>query len=86
MYLLLYTVTYFSGEANESYGAIVYDDYVTVNGLKLPKSMKGFKYEADTLGEMRYERIFDDIKIDVTALDPALFEIPEGGVIDSLSQ
>lgn len=83
-YFLLYTVTYFSGEANENFGAIVYDNWKEVNGLKVPQSMKGYKFAADTLGEQRYERVFDDIKLSADALDPSLFEIPEGGVIDSL--
>ena len=86
MYLLLYTVTYFSGASNENYGAIIYDNWIDVNGLKLPKTMKGYKYAADTLGEQRYERIFDDIALETTSLDPSLFEMPEGAVIDSLIQ
>lgn len=83
-YFLLYTVTYFSGETNENFGAIVYDNWKEVNGLKVPQSMKGFKFAADTLGAQRYERIFDDIKLSVDAIDPSLFEMPEGAMIDSL--
>lgn len=85
-YFLLYTVTYFSGETNENFGAIVYDNWKEVNGLKVPQSMKGYKFAADTLGEQRYERIFSDIKLTAETLDPALFEIPEGAEIDSLVQ
>ena len=83
-YFLLYTVTYFSGETNENFGAIVYDDWTEVNGLKIPQSMKGFRFAADTLGEQRYERVFDDIKLTTSSLDASLFDIPEDGVIDSL--
>ena len=83
-YFLLYTVTFFSGEANENFGAIIYDDWKEVSGLKVPQSMKGYKFAADTLGEQRYVRIFDDIKLSTTPLASSLFEIPEGGVIDSL--
>jgi len=85
-YFLLYTVTYFSGETNENFSAIVYDNWVEQNGLKVPQSMKGFKFAADTLGEQRYERIFDDIRLTDIALEDVLFEMPDGAVIDSLIQ
>lgn len=85
-YFLLYTVTYFSGETNENFGALIYDNWTEVNGLKVPQSMKGYKFAADTLGEQRYERIFDHIKLTEESLNDALFEIPDGGVIDSLIQ
>lgn len=84
LYLLLYTVTYFSGETNERFSAIIYDEWTTSNGLKVPKVMNGFRYAADTLGDQRYSRIFDDIKLTEEALDPAIFEQPENSVIDSL--
>ncbi len=83
-YFLLYTVTYFSGAANENFGAIIYDDWTESNGLKVPQSMRGYKWAADTLGEQRYERIFSDIKVNATALSDDLFQMPEGAVIDSL--
>lgn len=86
MYFLLYTVTYFSGEANERYGAIIYEDWEEYNGLKLPKTMKGYRYAADTLGEQRYTRKFDDIKLSMESLDPTLFEMPAQAEIDSLIQ
>jgi len=86
LYLLLYTVTYFSGTTNEKFSALLYDEWKEVNGLKIPKVMKGYKYEADTLGAERYVRIFDDIKLNKESLDDSIFEIPEGAVIDSLIQ
>ena len=86
LYLLLYTVTYFSGETNENFGAIVYDEWTVVNEVKLPKVMKGFRYQADTLGAQRYVRNFDRIKISEEALVNSLFEIPENSEIDTLIQ
>ena len=84
LYLLLYTVTYFSGKTNENFSALVYDEWTEVNGLKLPKVMKGFRYQADTLGAERYVRIFDDISIHETPLESGIFEMPENAEIDSL--
>ena len=84
MYLLLYTVTYFNQETNENYNALIYDDWTEVGGLMVPQSMKGYRYAADTLGDLRYERPFDRIEISERTLDPAIFEIPDGAVIDTL--
>ncbi len=84
LYLLLYTVTYFSGETNERYSAIIYDEWTTNNGLKVPKVMKGFRYAADTLGTQRYTRVFEDIRLSEEAVDPLLFERPERSEIDTL--
>lgn len=84
MYLLLYTVTYFNQSANENFNALIYDDWTEVGGLKVPQSMKGYKFAADTLGEQRYVRPIDRIEISERSLDPSLFEMPEGAVIDTL--
>ena len=84
MYLLLYTVTYYSGEANEKYRALVYDNWETVNGLLLPKTLKGFTYEDGELGETRYEKVFENLKLSETAPEEGLFEMPAEAEIDSL--
>ncbi|MEL6987606.1 MAG: hypothetical protein AAGK97_07215, partial [Bacteroidota bacterium] len=55
---LMYTVTYYSKEKSEKYNILNYSDWEEVNGLLLPKTMKGYKYENDELGELRYERTF----------------------------
>ena len=81
---LLYTVTYYSGTPGEKYNALLYDEYEEVNGLKVPKLMKGYKYENGELGELRYERPFNSIKLSETAPDQSLFEMPEVAEIDTL--
>lgn len=84
MYLLLYTVTYFNGKPGDKFNALVYDDWVKINGLLVPQSMKGFKYADGELGEQRYERPFADIQLRETALNQVIFEMPKGAEIDSL--
>ena len=81
---LLYTVTYYSGEANERFNALLYDEWVEVNGLLVPKVNKGYKYADGQIGEMRYERVFNNIKLSIEAPDQSLFEMPENAAIDSL--
>lgn len=84
MHLLLYTVTYFSKEKSDRYNAIIYDDWIDVNGLKLPGSFKGYKYENDQLGDQRYERVFVDHYLDEQPLVESTFAIPAVSEIDSL--
>ena len=84
MYLLLYTVTYFNQATNENYNALIYDDWTEVGSLKVPQSMKGYRWAADTLGDQRYVRPFERIEISERSLDPSIFEIPDGAIIDTL--
>lgn len=86
MYLLLYTVTYFQGKPGEKYNAIIFDNWKEVNGLLVPASFKGYKYENGELGEQRYERAFTDLELTTTPADPTQFEMPAGAAIDSLIQ
>lgn len=86
MYLLLYTVTYFNGKPGDKYNAIIYDDWKDVNGLLVPNSMKGYKYNDGELGEQRYKRDFNDIILGTEPADQTQFEMPEGAEIDALIQ
>lgn len=86
MKLLLYTVTYYSGESNDKYNALVYDEWEEVNGLLMPKLMKGYKFSEDQLGDLRYERPFENIKLSTEAPDQSLFEMPETAEIDPLRE
>jgi len=85
MHLLLYTVTYYSKEKSEKYNAIIYDDWIDVEGLKLPGSFKGYKYEDGNLGDLRYERVFVDhyLSSEESYIDPT-FDMPVGAEVDSL--
>lgn len=84
MYLLLYTVTYYQGATSEKYNALVYEEWQKVNGLQVPKIMKGYKYENGALGELRYESIFSNVSLSTTPADEAMFEMPVQAEIDSL--
>ena len=84
LYLLLYTVTYYEGAPNEKYNALIYPEWEKVNGLQLPKKMAGYKFAAGTIGDKRYERIFENIQLSEVAFPDGLFERPEGAEIDSL--
>lgn len=81
---LLYTVTYYSGSKSKRFNALIYDNWVDVDGLLLPGSMKGYKYADGELGDLRYELQFENVALGKTIPDPALFEMPEQAEIDTL--
>ena len=81
---LLYTVTYFSGEANQNYNGLSYSDFTNVNGLLLPTRLTGYKYEAGKLTEKRYEVTFANIQLKTESPDQALFAMPAESEIDTL--
>ncbi|UII31331.1 DUF6503 family protein [Fulvivirga ulvae] len=82
--LLLYTVTYFSGEKHENYNALRYTDWQKVNGLLVPAVMEGYKFQSDSIGELRYRAEFSNVVFSEEVPDQALFDMPENAEIDSL--
>jgi len=86
MEMLLYTVTYFSGEAHENYNALSYQEFVDINGLKLPSKLVGYKYSNGITGEKRYEVNFKNIELKLERPDQNLFDMPANAEIDSLQQ
>ncbi|UII20621.1 DUF6503 family protein [Fulvivirga ligni] len=83
--LLLYTVTYFSGEKHNNFNALKYD-WQKANGLLVPSAITGYKYEADTLGDIRYKTEFQNVSFRHEDFADEMFEMPESAEIDSLKQ
>ncbi len=81
---LLYTVTYYTGEAADKYNALHYSEWEDVNGLIMPKIMAGYIYENGEIGEQRYERLVSDFQLLESKKDPSIFVMPEEAEIDSL--
>jgi len=85
MHLLLYTVTYYSKEKGDKFNAIIFDDWIDVEGMKLPGSFKGFKYNDGKLGEQRYERKFIDHYLSKEALVETTFAKPSNAEVSPLN-
>lgn len=81
---LLYTVTYYSGEAHENYNALSYENFIDVNGLQLPSKLVGYKYSAGKTGDKRYEVTFHNLTLKSESPDQGIFSMPAGAEIDSL--
>lgn len=77
LHMINYSVTYFDHSKSEQYNALVYDKWQNVNGLLVPKSFSGYKWENDTLGNKRYNIIFDNVSFEEKTPDTNLFDIPD---------
>jgi hypothetical protein len=81
MQWLMYTVTFSSGEANDRYNLIKYDQWGAFDGLVLPTTIQWYRFQNDTVGGMRNEVRFENIQLSEEAPDETLFEMPQGAQI-----
>lgn len=81
---LLYTVTYYTGEAHENFNALSYEEFKSVGGVDLPTRLVGYKYKDGQTGDKRYEVSFLNIELKSERPDQNLFEMPAEAEIDSL--
>nr|WP_299341658.1 DUF6503 family protein [Allomuricauda sp.] len=72
-----YTVTYRSGEKSDDVRWIRYDDWATVEGVVLPKSITWYKYENRDLIEPRNNVPFKDISLSTTKKGDDFYAKPE---------
>ncbi|MEQ9591626.1 MAG: DUF6503 family protein [Cyclobacteriaceae bacterium] len=84
MAMLLYTVTYYSGEAHENYNALSYENWTDINGVELATKLVGYKYANGTIGDKRYEVTFSNVTLGTEPPNQELFAMPAGAAIDSL--
>lgn len=76
-----YTVTFRSGEKSDNVKWIRYNNWSTIEGLKLPKSITWHDYEGRTIKEARDPVNFENVILSETALPADFFAQPEGAKI-----
>jgi hypothetical protein len=81
--MINYSVTYFDPANANKLNAMVYDEWQTVNGLRVPKKWTSYKWENDSLGDKRGSTLITDVSFQVSAPDATLFQKPEAAEIDS---
>lgn len=86
MEMLLYTVTFYSGEAHENYNLLKYEAWNQISGIMLPTKLVGFKYSNGKIGDRRYEVTFSNIRLTTQSPDQELFAMPAMAEIDSLKK
>lgn len=76
--MINYSVTYGKGKsASENYNAIVFTEWQEANDLKVPKMFKGYAWQNDSLGELRYQFEFDNVSFDTQRPAISTFETPK---------
>jgi len=80
---LAYTVTFGKAEGSPDFHFIRYNNWQTVNGLVIPKSIDWYKVEGNLPTEKRNTVEFTDVMLSEKALDKTMFSKPESAkVID----
>jgi Family of unknown function (DUF6503) len=78
---LSYTVTFGKDGKSNDFRYIRYNDWQTINGLVLPKSISWYKYEDNTPTELSKTIEFKDVVLSEKAPEISIFKIPEGGKV-----
>ena len=76
---LAYTVTYEDDQPNEDWRYIKYGEWQEVNGLKLPKTLTWYTVLEGKPVQARNYRTFENVNTSEIEIEPAIFEMPEGG-------
>ncbi|RAJ13216.1 DUF6503 family protein [Olleya aquimaris] len=74
-----YTVNFVPGIDTTEFHFRRYNDWQTINGLLVPKSITGYGYKDDKPTTPKAPNVFTDVKISTKAPDASLFEKPEKG-------
>ena len=78
---LAYTVTFGKDGKSKEFKFIRYNNWQTINGLTVPKSVDWYKYENNLPTEKRNTVEFTDVMISEQAPDDNLFVKPEGAKV-----
>ena len=73
-----YTVTYQTQEKSSSVSWIRYDDWMDINGLKLPKSMNWYTTEDNKPVAERNRRVFEQVTLSLARPADSLFAVMPG--------
>ncbi|MGY0392897.1 DUF6503 family protein [Bizionia sp. KMM 8389] len=76
-----YTVTFGKPEASPDFHFIRYNNWQTVNGLVVPKSIDWYNYENNLPTEKRNTVEFSDVKLSEQAPESTLFTKPNGAKV-----
>ena len=78
---LSYTVTYGKKGKSKAFKYIRYNNWQTVNGLTLPKSIDWYNYENNVPTEKRNTVEFTDVVLTEQATDASMFSVAEGTLV-----
>ncbi len=76
-----YTVTYRTGKPSDDVHFIRYDDWISVDQLRLPGSMTWYEVEDGRPANSRNTVDFQQVALSETPADPSVFAMPEEAVV-----
>lgn len=76
-----YTVTFGKNEKSKNFSFIRYNNWQTVSGLQVPKSMDWYSVENNQPTEKRRTIEFLDVVLSKEAPNPSMFAMPEGAKV-----
>ncbi len=76
-----YTVTYRTGEISDIVKWIRYDDWQTVDGLTLPKSITWYNYDGPKILDARSKVSFENVGLSTVSKPDAFYDKPEGAIV-----
>jgi len=76
-----YTVTYGKDGKSKAFKFIRYNNWQTINGLAVPKSIDWYKYENNIPTEKRNTVEFTEVVLSEKAPDMPMFSMPEGAIV-----
>ena len=79
--LLLYTVTYFSGEPAQQYNARWYQEWQEISQLLLPMKVGGYEWNDGELGKERYVSEYRNVTVDTVPPDESMFLAPTNAMV-----
>jgi hypothetical protein len=78
---LSYTVTFGKDEKSSDFRYIRYNDWQTINGLVVPKSLSWYNYEDNTPTQLSRTIEFTYVVLSEKAPDYSMFKMPDGGKV-----
>jgi hypothetical protein len=84
LHLVLYTVTYGPRTQEQPRSALVYEEWQTVGGLRVPKTARYYRWTGDGLGQQVGEATFADVEFREARPPSTLFRKPDDAVIDRI--
>lgn len=78
---LMYTATFGGDETSDRWSLIKYDQWQTIEGITIPKTLQWYQYRDGEVGSMRNEVVFENVVLSKEAPSMDNFTMPEGAQI-----
>lgn len=78
---LMYTATFGGEETSDRWSLIKYDQWQTIDGVTIPKTLQWYQYRDGEVGGMRNEVVFENVNLSKEVPSMDNFKMPEGAQV-----